>query len=112
MTRLSWLVAIWFALNAASMFYYRLGRIDWSFSGTFGALTGRENRVRFNRTLRQSPDGDGGLSGAPDPRTIGMHALLGHLLPMGMPRHQSLVDRIRHGRAFLRRLAQVDLGSD
>jgi hypothetical protein len=46
------------------------------------------------------------------PAQIGMHALLGHLLPFCMPRDQSLVDRIRDGRAELRRIAQVDLGYD
>jgi hypothetical protein len=46
------------------------------------------------------------------PAQIGMHALLGHLLPRGMPRDQTLVDRIRSGRAFLRRIAHVDLGYD
>jgi hypothetical protein len=39
-----------------------------------------------------------------------MHALLGHQLPMGMPRDWTLADRIRHGHAFLVRIAEVDLG--
>jgi hypothetical protein len=46
------------------------------------------------------------------PAQIGMHALLGHLLPMGMPRDQSLTDRIRDGHSFLVRIARVDLGYD
>jgi hypothetical protein len=41
-----------------------------------------------------------------------MHGLLGHLLPMGMPREQSLGDRIRTGRAHLVRVAGVDFGYD
>jgi len=40
----------------------------------------------------------------------GMHGLLGRLLPMGMPRDQSLADRIRDGHAFLVRISRVDLG--
>ena len=46
------------------------------------------------------------------PAQCGMHGLLGRLLPMGMPRDQSLADRIRDGHAFLVRLARVDLGYD
>ena len=46
------------------------------------------------------------------PAQIGMHGLLGRLLPMGMPRDQSLADRIRDGHAFLVRIARVDLGYD
>lgn len=42
----------------------------------------------------------------------GMHGLLGRQLPMGMPRDQSLADRIRDGHAFLVRMARVDLGYD
>ena len=41
-----------------------------------------------------------------------MHGLLGHLLPMGMPRDESLADRIRSGHEFLVDLAGVDLGYD
>ena len=46
------------------------------------------------------------------PAQIGMYALLGHLLPMGMDRGQPLAERIRDGREFLARLAGVDLGYD
>jgi hypothetical protein len=46
------------------------------------------------------------------PAQIGMHALLGRLLPMGMPLDQSLADRIRDGKDFLVHIAQVDLGFD
>jgi hypothetical protein len=46
------------------------------------------------------------------PAQIGMYALLGQRLGMGMPRDQSLTDRIRDGHAFLVRLAGVDLGYD
>jgi hypothetical protein len=41
-----------------------------------------------------------------------MNGLLGRLLPMGMPRDQSLADRIRDGHDFLVRIAGVDLGYD
>ncbi|WP_148594763.1 hypothetical protein [Aquisphaera giovannonii] len=41
-----------------------------------------------------------------------MLGLLGQLLPMGMPRDQSLADRIRDGHTFLVRIAKVDLGYD
>jgi hypothetical protein len=46
------------------------------------------------------------------PAQIGMHGLLGRLLPMGMPLDQSLADRIREGKDFLVRIARVDLGFD
>lgn len=46
------------------------------------------------------------------PAQCGMHALLGHLLPMGMPCDQPLVDRIREGHAFLVRITCIDLGYD
>jgi hypothetical protein len=46
------------------------------------------------------------------PAQIGMHALLGHLLPRGMSADQPLRERIREGREFLVRLAGVDLGYD
>lgn len=46
------------------------------------------------------------------PAQCGMHGLLGHLLPFGMPREWSVADRIRHGHAFLVRIAGVDLGYD
>jgi hypothetical protein len=46
------------------------------------------------------------------PAQIGMHALLGRLLPMGMPRDQPLADRIRDGHDFLVRIARVDFRYD
>lgn len=46
------------------------------------------------------------------PAQCGMHGLLGHLLPMGMPRAWSVADRIRYGHEFLVRIAGVDLGFD
>jgi len=46
------------------------------------------------------------------PSQGGMHALLGHLLPFGMPREWSMSDRIRHGQEFLVRITGVDLGYD
>lgn len=46
------------------------------------------------------------------PAQCAMHGLLGRLLPMGMPRDQSLAERIRDGHAFLVRIAHVDLGYD
>jgi hypothetical protein len=53
-----------------------------------------------------------GYTGALDAGQIGMHGLLGHLLPRGMSHTQSLAGRIRDGRAYLVRLAGVDLGYD
>jgi hypothetical protein len=44
------------------------------------------------------------------PAQCGMHGLLGHQLPMGVPRDWSLAERIRHGHDFLVRIARVDLG--
>ncbi|HTU19472.1 MAG TPA: hypothetical protein VMG10_15535 [Gemmataceae bacterium] len=44
------------------------------------------------------------------PAQCGMHALLGHLLPMGMPREWSMAERIRHGREFLMRITRKDFG--
>jgi hypothetical protein len=41
-----------------------------------------------------------------------MHALLGHWLPMGMPREWSLADRIRHGREFLMQITRRDFRYD
>ena len=46
------------------------------------------------------------------PAQIGMHGLLGQWLPMGMPRDQSLANRIRDGHVFLVRIAKIDLGYD
>lgn len=46
------------------------------------------------------------------PAQCGMHGLLGRQLPMGMPRDQSLADRIRDGHSFLVGIATVDLGYD
>jgi hypothetical protein len=39
-----------------------------------------------------------------------MYALLGRLLPMGMPREWSLVERIQHGRNFLMQITGQDFG--
>ena len=44
------------------------------------------------------------------PAQCGMHALLGHFLPMGMPREWSLAERIQHGRNFLMRITGQDFG--
>ena len=46
------------------------------------------------------------------PAQIGMYALLGELLPMGMPPDQPLADRIREGHDELVELTGVDLGYD
>jgi hypothetical protein len=46
------------------------------------------------------------------PAQCGMHSLLGHWLPMGMPREWSIADRIRHGREFLMRITRQDFGYD
>ncbi len=46
------------------------------------------------------------------PAQLGMHALLGKNLKMGMPSDWSLAQRIRHGHAFLVSISKVDLGLD
>ena len=46
------------------------------------------------------------------PAQCGMHSLLGHWLPMGLPEESSLSDRIRHGREFLVQITGEDFGYD
>lgn len=46
------------------------------------------------------------------PAQIAMHALVGNLLPMGMPRGWSVAQRIRYGREWLVRITRVDFGYD
>jgi hypothetical protein len=46
------------------------------------------------------------------PAQCGMHALLGHLLPFGMPSEWRVADAIRHGHALLVGIGGDDLGYD
>ena len=46
------------------------------------------------------------------PAQIGMQALLGAFLPMGMPRDWTMRQRVKHGHDYLVTLARVDLGYD
>jgi hypothetical protein len=41
-----------------------------------------------------------------------MRSLLGHRLPMGMPREWSIADRVRHGRELLVLITRKDFGYD
>ena len=46
------------------------------------------------------------------PAQCAMYALLGHLLPMGMPRDWSVAQRIKHGHEFLVKITHQDFGYD
>ena len=46
------------------------------------------------------------------PAQCGMHALLGHLLPFGMPGEWCVADRIRHGHELLAGIAGDVFGYD
>lgn len=75
-------------------------------------LVRAEDKVGKEPLAWRCPARRGEVSMRLTPAQIGMHALLGNVLPIRMFPDQGLAERIRKGRMYLVRVSGVDLGYD